>query len=42
VIKQKKLKTQALELAEKKLSDLVTNQTIHLFGALNIKTTFWL
>jgi hypothetical protein len=26
--------------AEKKLSDLVTNQTIHLFETLNIETNF--
>lgn len=35
----KKLKIQAEELAEKKLSDLVTNQTIHLFEVLNIETS---
>lgn len=38
--KPKKFKIRAVELAEKKLSDLVTNQTIHLFDALNIKTNF--
>jgi len=29
--KEKKLKIRAVELADKKLSDLLTNQTIHLF-----------
>lgn len=38
--KAKKLKVRAVELAGKKLSDFVTNQTIHLFEALNIETNF--
>jgi len=38
--KAKKLKIRAVELSEKKLSDLVTNQTIHLFDTLNTKTNF--
>jgi len=36
----KKLKIRAEELAENKLSDLVTNQTIYLFEALNIEKNF--
>jgi len=38
--KAKKLKIRAIDLAEKKLLDLVTNQTIHLFEALNIEKNF--
>jgi len=39
--KAKKLKIRAIDLAEKKSSDLVTNQTINLFEALNIEKTFY-